>query len=29
MEKAAKSGVVHRNAVARAKTQTAKYVFAK
>jgi len=29
MEKATKSGVVHRNAVARAKARTAKFSFAK
>lgn len=29
MEKATKSGVVHRNAVARVKTKTAKFSFAK
>ena len=29
MEKATKSGVVHRNAVARVKAKTAKYSFAK
>ena len=29
MDKATKSGVVHKNAVARAKTQVSKYVLAK
>ena len=29
MDKATKSGVVHKNAAARAKAHTAKYVFAK